>query len=545
MATAEVMREGRALCAHAGAAVAFWTWRRQALALGVLVVLGLALRYAFVAENFVVSPDSVEYLRAAQAIERDGLSAVRSSVRQPLYPMVLWAAGALAERAVPDFGWTGAQMAEVGRWAGIVLYVPFLIAVWLFSRRLAGKGLGLWCVAAVIVYPLFGFYFANVLSETLYLACFILALLCLVNACDEAGVGTRRWAWALAAGAAAAVSFLVRVEGQVLVAAGLAYLAGRTLARRSAMWPAVKQALSRAGMLGAGYAAVALPLVFYTGASAQRYSWEWLWHKLTAAPSLSSSGICGGAVFAAIGLAAAPHAALWMFVKTIATRGAEVLIPVIGAFSYHAIQRARGGKGVLPQGYGVVLVTFGVYVAAIVAGASIQNGAVSYRYVEPIIIMLLPVGVLFSALVMDVLPYGRWFVKIVSVPVFVGAFYGAAWDWENYKTGFRDAGLAIAARGSGSAARVLTTNSRILFYSDASGGVIDPRRMASEIRAARTGGYDFVALEVKDYAPDDFLAMGAALEKGGFGTALAFRFKEDGVPEHSARTVIVYRRGAA
>jgi hypothetical protein len=200
---------------------------------------------------------------------------------------------------------------------------------------------------------------------------------------------------------------------------------------------------------------------------------------------------------------------------------------------------------VLPQGYGVVLVTFGVYVAAIVAGASIQNGAVSYRYVEPIIIMLLPVGVLFSALVMDVLPYGRWFVKIVSVPVFVGAFYGAAWDWENYKTGFRDAGLAIAARGSGSAARVLTTNSRILFYSDASGGVIDPRRMASEIRAARTGGYDFVALEVKDYAPDDFLAMGAALEKGGFGTALAFRFKEDGVPEHSARTVIVYRRGAA
>ena len=516
-----------------------------------LIVAGVFISYAHVARDFVIANDSVGYLKAARDIQEHGAAAVKTSLRQPLYPAVLWAAGRIRQGVNPDFAWRGGELAEAGKWAGLIQHAAFLAAAWFFFRRLAGARLAPWCLLATIVHPLFGFYFANVLSEALYLTFFALGLAFLVAASEAAG--GKPWGafgWGLCAGLAAALAFLTRVEGQILLLGGLAYFLWRgVMARRAGGRGGIGGWFGAAAGLAAGAVTPALPFLLYIKATSARYSWEWVWQRISdlGQAGLFEAGLSeAGLSEAGSTLAASPAAAAGMFFGALVEHAPLVFGLAVAGFVLGAYERAKGRPaGGAGAKYGVVLVVGGCNALAILVGATIQNAAVSQRYIEPLVVMAIPAAAIFVTRLADKRRGARTLAVALGGAALAAAFIMASHKWDSYKTGYRGAGAAIAEMSEGVSPRVLTSCSRVAFYADAANAPVTDEKLAEEIETGAAGAYDYVVLESKN-APGDTLARyKARLESVGFTARPELEFPEDKKAGHRDDRVMVFSKGHA
>ncbi|MHC4712856.1 MAG: glycosyltransferase family 39 protein [Planctomycetota bacterium] len=524
--------------------------RKGRLGILLLVILaGICLRYTYHARNFVITRDGTEYLSAATRIETEGIASLRDSVRQPLYPLVLWAGGRAASLLWRDFSWRGAEMAQVGRVVGVALYLPFLVAAWFFFRRFAGAAAAVVCLFVVIVHPLFGGYFANVLSETLYLAFVCAALACLAAALRPDVTAAKGWAWAFLFGGFAALSFLTRTEGQLLIAAAVLYVAGRAFTGRTAVEGGRRRCWYTLGGAVSGFLIGAVPAMAYLGATSQRYSLGWLWRRVTA----SAGGFSAGAncIQAGFFFRVPPAASLKMLLVEAIT-GAPVLCAVAAFFGAAAVLRLlfSGGKADLAPETKLSLVVLALYAAAITAGVSIQNATVSQRYVQPLVLISLPLVARLCDCATDGAA-GRFArlrstapcALLVGAIVYSLAVVAAVRRWDRSKVGYRDAGLAIRERVA--AGRLLTSSIRLAFYADSPDGIVPAGRLKGEILDGRTGGYAFVAIETGDYNDAERAALDDALGTQGLASESELTFLEDGREDHADRRIIIYRKETA
>lgn len=524
--------------------------KRELRVLLLIILVGLGLRYAQTAANFVIARDSTDYLSAAIAFEDQGGGAFKESLRQPLYPLTLWAAGRAADVLWGDFAWRGDQMARVGRLLGVFLYVPFLLAAWFLFRRILDAGLAAGCLLVVVCHPLFGGYFANVLSETLYLTFFMAGLGCLVEAARAMSTGARAGKlWALAAGALSALAYLTRVEGQILLISMLscilAGIAARRLQKQPAKW---RRRVAVASCSLGGFLAPALPVMLYMGATSRRYSWEWLWRRLSSAKAALLPAD-GGFATAGLNLVASPLQSVHMLAATLIDKAPLITLGAIAGGVMFAVRRWRGkSAGDSGAGSRAVMVTLIWYAAAIVAGVSLQNGTVSLRYVQPLILMTLLITVKFA----DTITGGaleralmrkesRTVIAVAASIACFATFAEASARWERSKTGYRDAGLAIRQHIGSQA--LLTSSSRLAFYADAPNKAVDLRELQRRILEGHTQSYEFVVLETKRFTERELALMTGALSARGFGRSPWLYVRESHAASHAGRRILVFQKG--
>jgi hypothetical protein len=182
--------------------------RRDAIALGVITLLGIALRLAFWDTQSIPSVDGTAYIRMAWSLA--GGPHV-DSVHQYGYPVLI----RLAQLAVPD-GVTAARI--VALVAGI-LFLPAL--GWLTASFVAHRAWRLLPAAAAAFTPLPVRYSLTTMTEMPYLLLAVLGL----------GMAARRRA--LPAGVLLGVAYTIRPEGLLLavVAAAFAWRRPREAAR--------------------------------------------------------------------------------------------------------------------------------------------------------------------------------------------------------------------------------------------------------------------------------------------------------------------------
>ena len=512
----------------------------------VMVLAALVLRWSWTGPDFVVSRDSVEYLRAAIAIEKEGVGAVRGSLRQPLFPAAIWTACKFADIVDADFAFSGEEVAQAGRWLNVALYVPFLLVAWVFFREVGGARCALPCTVVLAVHPLFSRYFANVLSETLYLTFLLAALYLMVKAFSQ-GVtsASSPWLWGLAAGMVTALAWLTRVEGQMLIGAGLASAALNYARGRKAGHKLVRSLLPGLAVAG-GFILVAVPVMLYLGASAQRYSWEWVFERLTARGAPAADGVA--AQLAGFPLASGPVMSAWMLVREFMSRAplvAGAFVAALAQSSRFAFPRIEGFR--LPDQYRPVLVTLALYAALIVVGVSIQNGVVSQRYIQPLVLMMLPGAMLFFLAVSSALSErlkrrpSHSAGAIVVVILFVVSFVSAARRWDDNKTGLKKAGAEIA-RAAPDGAMLLTSSPRLSFYAGAIPGIQAPDALEQSILAGDGVLYAFVALETHDFDKMRVENMTEALETQGFSKRPWLDIAEERSGEPPGRRIMLFRR---
>jgi len=512
------------------------------------VCAALLLRFAWTGPGFVITRDSTEYLRAAVAVEKQGFGSLKTSLRQPLFPAAIWAAGTFAGMVDSDFAWSGQDIAEAGRWLNFALYVPFLIAAWALFKRVAGYRYAFACILVATVHPLFGPYFANVLSETLYLTFFLSALYCMVGAFTEGRAQFRRSiGWGLAGGAAAGLAYLTRVEGQVLVFAGVLWAAKRLVRKGKAdertvhVWPALA--------LLAGFMCIALPAALYFGASAQRYPWEWVFEKITA----RSSGAAPAAAVQCAGLqlAAAPLNSAWMLAWEFLTRAPVIAAAFMGALLHSAGAIKTFVKGFrLPPVNRPLMLSAALYAALIVAGVSLRNGVVSQRYIQPLVLMMLPAAMLFLGAVLGNLHLQlkpglrRWALPSAVLLVFCASFSVAVGRWGDRKVGYRRTGAEIA-RAAPEGAILLTSSPRLAFYAGGIPGVQAPALLEESILAGDAALYDFAALETRHFTGRRLEKMAEALAGQGFPPSPWLDVAEYSRGKHPRRRILVFKRDVA
>jgi len=233
----------------------FWLWAGAAL------LAGLLLRLWFVAHMPIVAGDSLYYGNIAKTWLQHGIYGVTEGgpspgsivvrptlSRLPGYPLFLAACFRL-------FGM------EDYRAALNVQVAVDLVTCWLASLlagRLFGRRARLSVLWLAVLCPFTANYVATALAETLVFATIALAFYAFAR-WQEAGLGTNRWLWTIAA--ALAYSILLRPEQGLLAAAVLPAMLWRSLATRK-----LRLHPLRAGLpVVAAALCVALPLLCWTG----------------------------------------------------------------------------------------------------------------------------------------------------------------------------------------------------------------------------------------------------------------------------------------
>jgi hypothetical protein len=508
----------------------------------VLIALGTCLRYAQTARNFVVTPDGTEYLRTAVAFEREGGAALKVGLRQPLYPLALWTAGRAAEAVDPAFEWRHYQMAEVGRLAGVVFYVPFLAAAWFFFRRFLDVYASAVCLSVVMIHPLFGSHFANVLSETVYLSFFASGLACLALALDSGRRGTL--VWAFLAGLSAALAFFTRVEGQILLVSALfcIFFVGTKAAEGATRLSTRRRALSAVCCAG-GFVGPVIPVALFLGVTSQRYSWEWIWRRLVGGEIGSTDAVSAG-----LGLVATPFESAWMLIATLFEAAPVITISVLafglagGARNF----RERLSADWAPR-HSIVVVTLALYVGVIIAGTSFRLGTVSSRYVQPLVLMALPlVAVFCNALFKEKFKSalrarrGTALLAAIGLLAYLAALAEAGRRWEHSKTGYRDAGKAIAERSS--TVRLITTSPRLSYYAENPFVAVSPQRLKDSVLSGEAREFELVGIETKVFETEELDRLRDALELCGFGGAPWLDIGECSSGDRVDRRILVYRK---
>ncbi len=125
--------------------------RQEAIAVGLLVVLGAAFQVAVAVRATVPALDTVRFIGIARQIDDSGLpDVVRTTSEEPLFPLAVWGVHRVLVRTAGEFrsAWpTSAQFA-----AGLSLVLAIL-PVHLISRRLVGPVAGLLGTALFCALP--------------------------------------------------------------------------------------------------------------------------------------------------------------------------------------------------------------------------------------------------------------------------------------------------------------------------------------------------------------------------------------------------------
>ena len=350
-------------------------------------------------------------------------------------------------------------------------------------------------------------------------------------------------AWGLGAGALAGFAYLTREEGQVVVVAAVLFGVAGALHRRET----ARLRLTSAAATLAGFLLIAAPFMLYVGSTSARYGWGWaLQRMLGESAALATPAGPGARVLAT--LAASPPAAAWMLLREFLTRA-----PMVTALFITGLvacrKRGDGVSPLFPDGYRVVLVVMSVNAAGIVVGASLQNGTVSLRYIQPLVLAMLPGAALLldrmlSTRVQRKARRARGVALGIAGAIAAATLVGAVARCDDSKTGLRDAGVAIRdAAGDDSA--LLTTCPRISWYAAAATSVLSPAQVLGELKGGRASAYDFAAIEAKRFTGAELDAIGATLGGAGFVCGPGSTFPESPSERDGAKRILVYSKGAS
>jgi 4-amino-4-deoxy-L-arabinose transferase-like glycosyltransferase len=182
------------------------------LAPAAIVLLGVVCRVAVVAADTDYAPrnDAREYHLIAESIAAGDeypssaylLYGGPTAIRPPAYPSVLAMAYAMP----------GDDLAA-GRALGIGLGVLLVVLVYLVARRIWGRSVALAAGCLTAVFPPLVLLSRDLVSESLFIALELGAVLCVLNARRAGGAP----GWAAAAGALAGLAALTRSTGLLLV----------------------------------------------------------------------------------------------------------------------------------------------------------------------------------------------------------------------------------------------------------------------------------------------------------------------------------------
>jgi 4-amino-4-deoxy-L-arabinose transferase-like glycosyltransferase len=182
--------------------------RRAANWVIIAVLVAAGVRTYLVSIMPTVSRDGVTFIWYAQRLATAPLEEIRREKQHPLYPALI----AAAQGALNRVGVAGAD--EVRRWimagesVAFAASLALVAAVYLLAAVLFGRRVGVVAAACAALLPEFARYGVDVLSDTLHLTLYVLAL-----TAGLSGLLRRTW-WRLGlAGLLSGMAFLVRPEG--------------------------------------------------------------------------------------------------------------------------------------------------------------------------------------------------------------------------------------------------------------------------------------------------------------------------------------------
>jgi Dolichyl-phosphate-mannose-protein mannosyltransferase len=239
-------------------------WRGDAGYLAVLLVLAVGLRGWLLCNTEVAARDSIGFIR--YALQFDGQArtdaikswgdVIRANHQHPGYPLTVLALsypvrfllGGMSPAAMQ----LSAQLAS-GLAAVLLVFPMFYLGKTLFDR-----GVGFWAAVVYQCLPVTAHILSDGLSESLFLLLATTSLLCAARA-----VAGNSWGRFALCGACCGLTYLVRPEGGLLLAAAGLVLIGMQLAprfrRHWGTW------LACGTSLGLAAAAVGSPYVLITG----------------------------------------------------------------------------------------------------------------------------------------------------------------------------------------------------------------------------------------------------------------------------------------
>ncbi|MBN1491631.1 MAG: glycosyltransferase family 39 protein, partial [Phycisphaerae bacterium] len=187
--------------------------RHAALWFAGVLLVALAVRVYLVSVMPIISRDGVTFIRYAQGLQTQPRTEMRRQRQHPLYPASIAVVEAALRRA------SVAPTDNVRRWLVAGQSVAFaaslavIPALYWLGCLMFGRRVGVVTAACAAVLPAISHYGVDVLSDTLHLTLYVLAL-----AAGMSGLRRRAWGRIALAGGLAALAFLTRPEGgEVLV----------------------------------------------------------------------------------------------------------------------------------------------------------------------------------------------------------------------------------------------------------------------------------------------------------------------------------------
>jgi hypothetical protein len=239
-------------------------WRRDLGLLAGLLLVAVALRGWLLCHTEVAARDSIGFIRYALQFEgqarppevKTWADVIRQNHQHPGYPLSILAVSIPVRQVLGET--SAAAMQLSAQLASGLAAVLLVIPMFYLGKVLFDRGVGFWAALLFQCLPVSGHILSDGLSEALFLLLTTTALLAAAHA-----VRGRSWPRFALCGALCGLSYWVRPEGGLLLAATALALAAMQLApawRR----PWGKLAACSAGLVGAA-AAVMSPYVLITG----------------------------------------------------------------------------------------------------------------------------------------------------------------------------------------------------------------------------------------------------------------------------------------
>lgn len=176
------------------------------LAVALLVAIGLRLYLASIMP--AVSRDGVTFIWYAQRLAANPLEEARREKQHPLYPALIAATHGVLDRVGIARTDSVRQWVIAGQSVAVAASLVLIPAIYLLTATLFNRRIGIVAAACTAVLPEFARYGVDVLSDTLHLSLYVLAL-----TAGMTGLLRRSWGRLALAGLLSGLAFLVRPEG--------------------------------------------------------------------------------------------------------------------------------------------------------------------------------------------------------------------------------------------------------------------------------------------------------------------------------------------
>ncbi len=251
-----------------------WPRHTEALCLGLVSLVALGLRALVAARTRVIFDDGPGFIAIARAMARGDFGSALAHPYHPLYSLLVWLTpGSSGHEELVGVAWSVA--------AGTAC----VLLLWWLMRPLFGARLAVVAAALLAAHPYAVRMSADVQSDTVHLAFFLLGLGLVQRAVARADAGL-----AFAAGVASALAYLTRPEGIGVLVVGLVLFAAEWARGRVS----TARGLAFVAALGGGFALLALPYMRII----QLLSGEWQLTQKKSLPTLLGVGHLAGNAWA-------------------------------------------------------------------------------------------------------------------------------------------------------------------------------------------------------------------------------------------------------